>query len=177
MYVRKLYPEAVFELKKKYGVPVYNCIHPDIKSYISECLKTAYFYLTKRQLHRVFVCFHSSQEVHEKYTFDIIDLNSIIKRYFRPHCFNFNSLKMLHHFRDLFLVELEQSMRNCILKISASQSYLTKFPDKSSFSIRLQTNFYSNFEFNQDPNHEVKKKLSFVVSYLLTNFRNFLGSK
>lgn len=57
-------------------------------------------------------------------------------------------------------------MRNCILKLNATQTYVNDLPDKSAFSIRLQTTFYSNFEFNHDPNYEVGKFLSSWLNVL-----------
>lgn len=77
-------------------------------------------------------------------------------------------------FSDSFLVELEQSMRNCILKLNASQTYINDLPDKSAFSIRLQTTFYSNFEFNHDPNYEVSAWLSNLINLDVCIFIYFL---
>lgn len=52
-------------------------------------------------------------------------------------------------------MDLEQSMRNSILKLHASQAYLTDLSDEASFSIRLETTAYSNLEFNQEARYEV----------------------
>lgn len=157
---RKLYPETIFELRKKYGIPVYICIHPDLKDYINECLKAVNFFISKRQLHKIFICFHSGKSILERYTFDILDVNDLVKRYSSSFLDN---IKTLWFFSDLFLVKLEQSMRTCILKLNASLSYMKNLPEKSTFSIRLLTNCYTSFEFNQDPNHQVKN--IFPTSY------------
>lgn len=80
LHARKLYPETIFELSKLYGIPVYQCIHPELKEYINECLKSAKFYLNKRQLAKIYLCFHVGEEILEKYTFEIIDLNNLVER-------------------------------------------------------------------------------------------------
>lgn len=82
IHVRKLYPESIFELKKKYGIPVYQCILSELTEYINGCLKAIKFHLTKRQLQKIFICFLVDEEVVEKYTFDVIDYNNLIERYF-----------------------------------------------------------------------------------------------
>lgn len=81
LHTRKLYPETIFELRRKYGIPVYQCIYPDLKEYISECLKAIKFYITKRQLQKIFVCFHVEEEIVEKYIFDVFDFSNIVERY------------------------------------------------------------------------------------------------
>lgn len=80
LHTRRLYPETVFELRKKYGIPVFQCIYPELKDYISECLKAIEFYITKRQLYKIFMCFHVGQDVIEKYTLDIIDFSNLVER-------------------------------------------------------------------------------------------------
>lgn len=60
-------------------------------------------------------------------------------------------------------MDLEQSLRKCVLKLNASQFYVSELPSEASFSIRLQTTYYSSFEFNQDPNYEVGKKYGIIL--------------
>lgn len=62
-------------------------------------------------------------------------------------------------------MELEQSVRNFLLKLNASQFYINELPKDTSFSIRLQTACYSNFEFNQDANYEVSTKTMRLMIY------------
>lgn len=61
-------------------------------------------------------------------------------------------------------MELEQSVRNSILKLNASQFYINELPTDASFSIRLQTAYYSFVEFNQDPNYEVSTNNGIIHS-------------
>lgn len=80
LHARKLYPETIFELRKFYGIPVYQCIHPEVKEYVTECLKSAKYYISKRRLEKIFVCFDVGEEILEKYTLDIIDFKNTAER-------------------------------------------------------------------------------------------------
>lgn len=74
LYLRKLYPDAIFEPKRKYGVVVYYSRHPELNDYIIQCLKAASFHLKRNQLRSVFVCFHIDEQLVEKYNFDICEI-------------------------------------------------------------------------------------------------------
>lgn len=80
LHARKLYPETIFELRKFCGIPVYQCIHPEVKEYITECLKSAKYYISKRRLEKIYLCFHVGEEILEKYTLDIIELKNTVER-------------------------------------------------------------------------------------------------
>lgn len=135
IYVRKLYPDTIFVPKKKYGVTVYQAIHPGIRDYIKNCLKAVAFHCSKKQLKRLFVCFECRDTVLEKFIFDVLDITESCES-------------------DVFLVELEQSLRNLILSLHSSQIYLNELTPEATFSIQLQTSFSSNVEFNEDPVYE-----------------------
>ncbi|KAG5897135.1 hypothetical protein JTB14_025088 [Gonioctena quinquepunctata] len=135
VFLRKIYPETIFARKKKYGIPVHQCIHPDVNEYVNQCLQAVRFHSRKNQLTRLFVCFYKNEHICERYCFDILKLKNTAEG-------------------DSFLVELEQSIRNFILKLHTAQEYLEDLPDDSTFSISLQTTAYSSVEFNQEPSYE-----------------------
>lgn len=39
LYVRSLYPESIFVGRKLYGIPVHCSIHPQLNTFITECMK------------------------------------------------------------------------------------------------------------------------------------------
>ncbi|KAJ8929976.1 hypothetical protein NQ314_017299 [Rhamnusium bicolor] len=135
LYTRKLYPETIFVPKRKYGVAVYQSIQPDVNEYINQCLKAVNFHAKSNRLKRLFICFHVEERIIEKYVFEVLSLINFVEG-------------------DSFLVDLEQSLRDFILKLHSSQTYLDELPGDSSFSVRIQTTAYSSVEFNQDPAFE-----------------------
>lgn len=58
-------------------------------------------------------------------------------------------------FSDPLLVNLEEYMRDFILRLHNTLIYLDNLVDDSTFCIRLQVTEYSNLEFNQNPKYEV----------------------
>ncbi|CAH0557894.1 unnamed protein product [Brassicogethes aeneus] len=135
LYSRKIYPEAIFVQKRKYGTVVYQSVHPEINEYITESLKAVNFHARKNQLKKLFVCFHTDTALYEKYVFDVLDIKNILER-------------------DTFLVDLEQAFRTFYLKLHSSNFYLKDLPDDATFSVRLMTSAYSSVEFNQQPLYE-----------------------
>lgn len=135
LYAKKLYPETIFSSRRKYGVAVYQCIQPDVNEYINEILKAVSFHSKKNQLSKIFLCIHNRDFVCEKYIFEILDLKTTNES-------------------DPFLIDLEQFMRNFILKLHNTLDYLEDLDENATFSIRLQVTAYSNLEFNQNPTYE-----------------------
>ncbi|XP_072385198.1 mitotic spindle assembly checkpoint protein MAD2B [Diabrotica undecimpunctata] len=135
VYIRKLYPETIFSRKRKYGVVVYQCIQPDVNNYITEVLKSVSFHSKKSQLKTIFICFFSAGSVQEKYVLEILNLKNIIDA-------------------DPLLIDLEQCMRNFILRLHNTINYLDDLSEDATFSVQLQVTTYSNLEFNQTPNYD-----------------------
>ncbi|XP_018562641.1 mitotic spindle assembly checkpoint protein MAD2B [Anoplophora glabripennis] len=134
LYIRKLYPETIFVPKKKYGVVVYQSVHPDLNEYINQCLRAVAFHAKNNKLKRLFVCFHDDV-IFEKYVFEVLELTNFVES-------------------DPFLVDLEQSLRDFMLKLHSSQNYLEDLSDNATFSVRIETTAYSSLEFNQNPAFE-----------------------
>uniref|UniRef100_A0AAR5P4F9 HORMA domain-containing protein n=1 Tax=Dendroctonus ponderosae TaxID=77166 RepID=A0AAR5P4F9_DENPD len=68
VYLRQLYPESIFVARKKYGVAVFQAVHPEVAKYIQECLKAAGFHASKKQLKRLLVCFEADDIVADRYS-------------------------------------------------------------------------------------------------------------
>lgn len=89
LYARKIYPEGIFELKKKYNVPVHvrlffnNCsefdhmifqisIYPKLNSYINGTLSAVKSLLKLKKLCKLDVCFYNKIGVAvERFVFNI----------------------------------------------------------------------------------------------------------
>lgn len=135
LFIRKLYPETIFEERKKYDTLVYQCIQPQIVEYISGCLAAIKFHGVRNQLKRIFICINTETNLIEKHIIDVFALNSISNT-------------------DKYLVDLEQKFRTFLLKLHTRDSYLDDLPPDARFSIRIQVSFSSSVEFNQEPKFE-----------------------
>lgn len=67
-----MYPEAIFVRKRKYGIVVYQSIHPLVNDYITECLKAAEFHGKAKTLRKLVVGIIVSGTVVERYVFDVL---------------------------------------------------------------------------------------------------------
>ncbi|ENN79534.1 hypothetical protein YQE_03997, partial [Dendroctonus ponderosae] len=137
VYLRQLYPESIFVARKKYGVAVFQAVHPEVAKYIQECLKAAGFHASKKQLKRLLVCFEADDIVADRFVVDVLAI--------AESCHS-----------DVFLVELESCFRTFLLKLHSAQLYLEKIASpNATFSIRLETSNLSSLEFNASPSFEV----------------------
>ncbi|KAH1004716.1 hypothetical protein HUJ05_005502 [Dendroctonus ponderosae] len=136
VYLRQLYPESIFVARKKYGVAVFQAVHPEVAKYIQECLKAAGFHASKKQLKRLLVCFEADDIVADRFVVDVLAI--------AESCHS-----------DVFLVELESCFRTFLLKLHSAQLYLEKIASpNATFSIRLETGNLSSLEFNASPSFE-----------------------
>lgn len=76
LYTRKLYPEAIFTPRKKYGVTVYQSEHPILNEYITQVLKAAQAHAQNNQLKQIILCIRSDKVLVEKYIFDVIQFEN-----------------------------------------------------------------------------------------------------
>ncbi|KAL3282380.1 hypothetical protein HHI36_005565 [Cryptolaemus montrouzieri] len=132
LYSRKLYPDAIFVPKRKYGVVVHQSIHPDVNSYVSECLKATNYHLKKSQLKQFCVIIQNGEHIFEKFVFDVMKV--------------FNNIES-----DPYLLELEKNLRNFCLKLHSSKAYVDSLPSDSTFTISICTTELSSLEFNDNP--------------------------
>lgn len=74
LYIRRLYPESIFAPKRKYGIVVFQSIHPELNEYISECLKAVEFHAKSQRLKRFILCISVNNTVVERYVFDVLEV-------------------------------------------------------------------------------------------------------
>ncbi|KAL1514130.1 hypothetical protein ABEB36_003441 [Hypothenemus hampei] len=136
LYVRKLYPDVIYTLKKKYGVSVYQLIHPDLVKYIEECLKAVAFNIRNRQLKKLFICFEEDDTIIDTFVIDILSITQLSNR-------------------NQYLVDFENNLRDFMLKLHSNRYYFKEIKSgEARFSIHLQTTTLSHLEFNKIPQYE-----------------------
>ncbi|KAK3859608.1 hypothetical protein Pcinc_034293 [Petrolisthes cinctipes] len=122
LYTREIYPPAVFQRRKKYSIPVQMCVHPGLRSYISECVGSLRPVLEKGEVERVVVVVLSPEGTPvEKFVFEITQHAA------RPH-----NIK-----QDPQLSRLEEALRAFCLKLSISDSLLQPLPSGCSFAVQI----------------------------------------
>ncbi|CAM9153688.1 unnamed protein product [Ascophyllum nodosum] len=79
LHARRVYPQAIFERRRKYGVPVWMSRHPDLNDYIYQVLLRTKVFISQGIIRKVLVCFfeegghHHNHHVHpvEKVAFEV----------------------------------------------------------------------------------------------------------
>ncbi|KAF6207609.1 hypothetical protein GE061_016056 [Apolygus lucorum] len=139
LFYRKIYPEGIFTLKKKYGVPVHISLYPDLNKYINETLFVIKKVLESGQLMRVDICFYDSTSLPiEKvvFKFDAFDKSGDVSVV------------------DPYLLNLRECFRAFILKLSVSTSYVAALPYGTTFKILIHTTESTAILVNEDPNFQ-----------------------
>lgn len=106
LYVRRVYPEGAFVLRKKYNIPVQLSIHPGLNEYICSSLSSLSGLLKQDKISHLCVLLKDDLTPIENFFFEI----KIIKD---------KNIEVQDY------VELEQSLRSFLLKILSSSSMLT----------------------------------------------------
>ncbi|XP_053667366.1 DNA polymerase zeta subunit 2 [Anopheles marshallii] len=72
LYKRKLYPEAIFRIRKAYNIPVYISIYTALNDYIAQTLKAARELIRNGKMRRLeVVIFKEQDNPLESYVFDL----------------------------------------------------------------------------------------------------------
>ncbi|KAK8731290.1 hypothetical protein OTU49_007525 [Cherax quadricarinatus] len=122
LYTREIYPQSVFQRRKKYSIPVQMCIHPGLRSYIGECVSSIRPVLEKGEVEKVVVAVLSTEGVPvEKFVFEIVQKPT------KPH-----EIK-----KDPQLLRMEEALRAFCLKLSISDSLLQPLPPGCSFAVHI----------------------------------------
>ncbi|XP_050436566.1 mitotic spindle assembly checkpoint protein MAD2B [Adelges cooleyi] len=128
VYARKIYPEGIFELKKKYNVPVHISIYPELNTYINSSLNAVKSLLKLKKLNQIDVCFYNRiGRAVERFVFNIhrieLDLD----------------LSDIPNLRDPYLIQLEQMLRALCLKLIVCDTMLNPLPSGCTFLIHIHT--------------------------------------
>ncbi|PSN52358.1 hypothetical protein C0J52_06715 [Blattella germanica] len=107
LFIRNVYPAAIFVRRKKYGVPVQMSVHPYVNEYITECLKAVRELLKKNEVKKVTLTFSDRNKIPlERFVFDILDLNR-----------NFQIASNNGHSREKTSVQVNNGSQSAALKL------------------------------------------------------------
>lgn len=137
LYNASVYPQSIFETKKKYNLVVHQSTHPEVNEYINSCLKTIGECLKNEQLNSV--------------VFAVTD------EYYKPvlkFVFNFEKNRHFDDTADAYLVQCEQNLRAFCLKLSSLSYKFIGVPEDCSFTIHIHTNESMSVALACDPNFE-----------------------
>ncbi|XP_066950026.1 mitotic spindle assembly checkpoint protein MAD2B [Macrobrachium rosenbergii] len=122
LYSREIYPQSVFQRRKKYNCPVQMCIHPGLQTYISDCVGSLRPILEKGEIDKVVVALLSSSGVPvEKFIFEIKQMST------KPQAIK----------TDPQLQHMEEALRSFCLKLSTSDCFLRPLPAGCSFVVQI----------------------------------------
>ncbi|GLV45527.1 DNA polymerase zeta subunit 2 [Carabus blaptoides fortunei] len=118
LYIRKLYPDAIFQRIHKYGLVLYRSIHPHLNEYILHCMEAVLFLAKENKLSKVVICFNRPhQQFFEKLVLDV------------------GWLKFTDS--DSLLLSLEKSFRSFFIRLYAANGMMKPFPNDISFAINI----------------------------------------
>lgn len=140
LYSRKLYPDGIFTLKKKYGVPIHVSMYPDLNDYIFESLKAVKDVLLKNELKQIDIYFYNRlAKPIERFIFKINNLQQNIKDIEN---------------QDLYLLKLKELFRSFCLKLSINNSYMTPLPEDANFKIAIHASENASTSLSEDPQYQ-----------------------
>lgn len=126
LYIRDIYPHALFQPRRKYNIPVQMCCHPELNQYIRDTLKTVRSLLIMDAIESVVLSIITPEhKTLEKFAFSMQHMKHDISQ---------------HSNEDRHLLDIEESLRAALLKINICDTMLTKqLPPNCSFTILLHT--------------------------------------
>lgn len=136
LYFRNVYPKVIFCLRKKYQIPVHVSRHPEVNSYVNECLKTIKKLLEEDGVKRVaLIIIGEDEEPLEKY------------------CFDFEEPDRME--RDYYFVKTEEVFRDYLLKLSVADfERENKFEGGQSFRVEIVTKENCSVRLNDNPDQD-----------------------
>ena len=123
LYARHVYPEVIFEQRSKYGVSVWQCVHPQVNEYIQRVLLNAKPLLDAGLVERLVVSLKDSRSA---------PLETVNLRY------EFNEqVSVALHVAELD--RLERTLGSMLLKLAMWGLSLPKVPNDATFVLLLGT--------------------------------------
>lgn len=122
LQIQQIYPSGIFVKKKKYGIPVYMSVHPDLNQYISNCITSLRPLLLKDKVTALAVAFLGPpNEVVQRFVFEIAQINS--------------AFKACSH----SMLDIERALRALCLKIATPATELKPLPKGCHFAVQIHT--------------------------------------
>ncbi|KAI5712369.1 hypothetical protein M8J76_015518 [Diaphorina citri] len=139
LYHKNIYPKKIFDLKKKYNVPIHVITHEGLNQYIANVLNAVNFLTQKDQLEQVHLQLSDEKgNPSQNYVFNVIRLQNVSQ--------------VIETSNDPFLVRMENAMQAFLVKTSLTNSEMPPLPENSQFELVLKLkdcHFVSNVEDDQ----------------------------
>lgn len=134
---RQVYPEHLFTQRMKYGITVWQCLHPEINSYIHRVILNCRELLSQGVVSRLMIV---NKLPDDNTVVDIISLATTC------HFCNISFHPQLHHFQVL-----EEEFRSVILKAALLDNRMLKFDSgiECTLLYSLTVNIYYFFLSNK----------------------------
>ncbi|XP_064383134.1 mitotic spindle assembly checkpoint protein MAD2B-like isoform X1 [Halichondria panicea] len=115
LYIREIYPPVLFERRRKYNVPVYMCVHPELCQYLRDVLTGLLPLMKEGKMEEMWLSVQNKEhKVVEKFVFELRGLDN-------------EALS-----NDAHLLQLERDLRAILLKISVCDALLSPIPPGKS---------------------------------------------
>ncbi|XP_053671625.1 DNA polymerase zeta subunit 2 [Anopheles nili] len=135
LYKRKLYPEALFRIRKAYNIPVYISIYKNLNVYIANTLQAVRELLSERKVSKLEVIVYQDQShPMESYVFKL----------------NYSHMRLEE---DENMRVFEEELRKSLLSLDARMKDLKDLPEESDvkFKIVLHTTESAFVKIGTDP--------------------------
>uniref|UniRef100_A0A182U6J5 HORMA domain-containing protein n=1 Tax=Anopheles melas TaxID=34690 RepID=A0A182U6J5_9DIPT len=135
LYKRKLYPEAIFRIRKAYNIPVYISIYSALNDYIAQTLKAVREMLRNRKVRRLEVILYEEEDNPlESYVFNL-------------------DYQRLARESDENMSAFEEELRQSLLALDARMKNLKRLPEDADvkFKILLHTTESAYVRIGNDP--------------------------
>ncbi|XP_022252020.1 mitotic spindle assembly checkpoint protein MAD2B-like isoform X3 [Limulus polyphemus] len=122
LYWRNVYPAGAFEKGKIYNIPVHIAVHPEVQSYIENCIKIIHKLIENNEVEQVVICiFDRTLKPIEQFIFDI--KIPTIHTLDENNCF----------------LDVELALRSFCLKIATFSGIIEPDPLAFCFAVQLHT--------------------------------------
>jgi mitotic spindle assembly checkpoint protein MAD2B len=147
IYVRGLYPSAIFKDTKEYNIVVKVPIFDLVVNYIKTSMKTARELIATGELYCVEVQIYDDKRFYETHKITIGKSGS-------------------HSYNDEFLTEMESQIKNSLLALPNKTKSFKELPKSATFKILLHTTEEAYFKMQADP---VFERLPFMQEFPESN--------
>ncbi|KAI9496572.1 DNA-binding protein [Zychaea mexicana] len=132
LYERDLYPAAIFSLKRKYDVPVHIAAHEGVASYVSEFVESLKPLVRQGNCKRIAlkIIAPSNNRLLERFVFEI---DSALRALDVPID------TVLDSEATCSLADVQQQLRACLLRMTATRSTLSSNPPDCTFTLTVET--------------------------------------
>ena len=133
LHSRSVYPKQVFVRKKKYHVPVYMSCNTEVNSYITSVLLSMKDFIKEKCIRQIIVNIKQQRKIVEKFVFEL------------------NHLNVICGLDDELLINLEQSLRGILLKLTTCTTVLKAISDEEkesrTFEVLILMQSFSAIDF------------------------------